>query len=139
MPTRPLPDLQDPDNGYFWQGTARGEINVKHCNDCGRDQWPPRLGCAYCGSANIAWSLRSTFGTVFSWTVIHRSLTPGFTTPYTVLLVELIDTPGVRMVGNLVNASSDALYAGMSVEAVFTPSEDGTVQLICWQPATRQG
>ena len=139
MPTRPLPDLQDPDNGFFWQGTARGEINVKHCNDCGRDQWPPRLGCAYCGSANIAWSLRSTFGTVFSWTVIHRSLTPGFATPYTVLLVELIDTPGVRMVGNLVNASSDALYAGMAVEAVFTPSEHGTVQLICWQPATRQG
>ncbi len=139
MPTRPLPDLQDPDNGFFWQGTARGEINVKHCNDCGRDQWPPRLGCAYCGSANIAWSLRSTFGTVFSWTVIHRSLTPGFATPYTVLLVELIDTPGVRMVGNLVNASAETLHAGMAVEAVFTPSEDGTVQLICWQPATRQG
>jgi uncharacterized OB-fold protein len=83
--------------------------------------------------------LRSTFGTVFSWTVIHRSLTPGFATPYTVLLVELIDTPGVRMVGNLVNASAETLHAGMAGEAVFTPSEDGTVHLICWQPARTQG
>lgn len=137
MQTRPLPDLQDPDNGYFWQGTARGEINVKHCNDCGRDQWPPRLGCPYCGSSNIAWSPRSTSGTVFSWTVIHRTLTQGFGTPYTVLLVELCDAPGVRMIGNFVNARPDALHAGMAVEAVFTPSEDGSVQLICWQPAGR--
>ena len=77
-------------------------------------------------------------GTVFSWTVIHRSLTQGFATPYTVLLVELIDAPGVRMVGNLVNESSEALHAGMAVEAVFTPSEDGGVQLVCWQPARRK-
>lgn len=45
--------------------------------------------------------------------------------------------PGVRMIGNLVNARPDALHAGMAVEAVFTPSEDGSVQLICWQPASR--
>ena len=43
-------------------------------------------------------------GEMFSWTVVHRSQTPGFETetPYAVVLVELDDAKGVRMVGNLV-------------------------------------
>jgi uncharacterized OB-fold protein len=73
---------------------------------------------------------------VFSWTVVHRSQTPGFETetPYAVVLVELGDAPGVRMIGNLVNCAPDKLKAGLVVEAVFTPSADASVTLVNWQP-----
>ena len=77
---------------------------------------------------------------VFSWTVIHRSQTPGFEadTPYAVVLVELDEAKGVRMIGNLVSCPPDRLAAGLAVEAVFTPAADGAVTLVNWQPTGRQ-
>ena len=56
-------------------------------------------------------------------------------TPYAVVLVELGDAPGVRMISNLVNCALDRLKAGLVVEAVFTPSADTSVKLVNWQPA----
>jgi uncharacterized OB-fold protein len=84
----------------------------------------------------VHWVGVSPHGEVFSWTVIHRSQTPGFETetPYAVVLVELNDAEGVRMIGNLVNCPLDRLKAGLPVEAVFTPSPDGSVTLVNWQP-----
>jgi uncharacterized protein len=133
---KPLPDRQDIDNGQFWSGTDKGELKVKRCGDCSRHHWPPRLGCPYCGSGKLEWVAVGTKGEVFSWTVVHRSQTPGFETetPYAVVLVELGDAPGVRMIGNLVNCAPDKLKAGLVVEAVFTPSADGSVTLVNWQP-----
>jgi uncharacterized OB-fold protein len=51
-----------------------------------------------------------------------------------VVLVALDDAPGVRMVGNLVGAAADALKDGLKMEAVFTPSADGSVKLVNWRP-----
>ena len=75
-------------------------------------------------------------GKVFSWTVVHRSQTPGFEneTPYAVVLVELDEAKGVRMVGNLVEGASAGPTAGLAVEAEFTPSADGSVKLVNWKP-----
>lgn len=104
---KPVPNRQDLDNGEFWNGTDQGELRVKRCGDCSRHHWPPRLGCPYCGSGKLAWVAVRPRGEVFSWTVVHRSQTPGFETetPYAVVLVELADAKGVRMIGNLVNCT----------------------------------
>ena len=103
-------------------------------------QWPPRLGCPYCGSGDAAMGTRPR-GKLFSWTIVHRSQTPGFEaeTPYAVVLVPLDDAKGVRMVGNLVACPLDRLRAGLAVEAVFTRAPDGTVTLVNWQPAENAG
>ena len=141
MPTqtpKPLPDRSDPDTGFFWERTERGELHVKQCADCTRHHWPPRLGCPYCGSAAVTWVKVKPQGRIYSWTVIHRSRTPGFehSTPYAVVLVELTEAAGVRMVGNVVDLPLDRLAAGLAVEAAFTPSEDPTITLVCWRPAS---
>ena len=88
-------------------------------------------------ASSHGWRSRPS-GEVFSWTVVHRSQTPGFETemPYAVVLVELEDAKGVRMVGNLVNCTPDKLKAGLAMEAVFTPSADGSVKLVNWQPVS---
>jgi hypothetical protein len=39
------------------------------------------------------------------------------------------------MIGNLVNCTPDQLKAGLAMEAAFTPSADGSVKLVNWQPA----
>ena len=134
---KPLPDRTDPDNGPFWDGTDAGKLMVKKCNACGKHHCPPRVGCPHCGSGDLDWTEAAPRGTIFSWTVVHRAQTPGFgdEVPYAVLLVELDGLPGCRMIGNLANAGLDAIAAGLPVEAVFTPSEDGSVTLVNWQPA----
>lgn len=133
---KPLPDRDDPDNGAFWNATDAGRLAVKRCADCGRPHWPPRLGCPHCGSANVDWADAPTRGSVFSWTIVHRSQTPGFgdDVPYAVLLVALEGMEGVRMIGNLVDADIGVVEAGLPVEAVFAPSPDGSVTLVNWRP-----
>jgi uncharacterized OB-fold protein len=133
---KPLPDRDDPDHGFFWQGTDRDQLHVKQCADCSRFHWPPRLGCPHCGSAQVDWCQVGTAGKLFSWTVVHRSLTPGFgaATPYAVVLVELDEAPGVRMIGNLVHGTPGELAADLPMQAVFVPAEDGSVKLVHWRP-----
>jgi len=133
---KPLPDRTDIDNGEFWAGTDRGELLVKQCSACSRHHWPPRLGCPYCGAGDLKWVAVDPRGSVFSWTVVHRSQTAGFDadTPYAVVLVELDAAKGVRMIGNLVGAPPDKLKGGLAVEAVFTPAPDGSVKLVNWRP-----
>ena len=134
---KPLPDRQDIDNGPFWSATEIGKLHVKRCAACSRFHWPPRLGCPHCGAGDLEWTAVGPRGEIFSWTVVHRSQTPGFETdvPYVVVLVALNDAKGVRMVGNLTSCGTDAIKAGMPVEAVFTPSPDGSVTLVNWRPA----
>ena len=132
---KPLPEREDIDTGRSG-APPQGELEVRRCSACTRFHWPPRLGCPYCGSGDLQWTGVAPTGRTFSWTVVHRSQTPGFEAemPYAVVLVALTDAKSVRMVGNLVNCRADAIEAGMAVEAVFTPSADGCVKLVNWQP-----
>jgi hypothetical protein len=136
---KPSPDRQDIDNATFWNGTDQGELQVKRCGACSRYHWPPRLGCPYCGSPDVKWTATRPEGEIFSWTIVHRSQTPGFDTdvPYAVVLVELKEANGVRMVGNLVDCPLERIKAGLAVEAVFTPSADGAAKLVNWRPVAR--
>ena len=130
-----MPDRQDIDNGQFWNGTEAGNLQAKQCGACSHYHWPPRLVVLIAAQATSnGWAVPK--GEMFSWTVVHRSQTPGFEpdVPYAVVLVELKDAKGVRMVGNLVNCNLDEIKPGLAVEAVFTPSADGSVTLVNWRP-----
>jgi uncharacterized OB-fold protein len=73
-------------------------------------------------------------GTVYSWTVIHRSGHPYWRdrTPYAVLMVEL-DVPGApRLVGSLVGTKPEALRGGEIVEVVFENVEPSST-LVQWK------
>ena len=120
---KPLPDRQDLDNGQFWNGTDQGELQVKRCGDCGAASLAAAAGLPLLRLRQARWVASRPRGEVFSWTVVHRSQTPGFEaeTPYAVVLVELDDAKGVRMVGNLVNCaptSSKPVLRGGGVHAV---------------------
>ncbi len=70
---------------------ARGELRFQRCNACGRWRHPPRHLCAACGSEKWSWEPARGRGVLFSWTVTHQALHPGFADamPYAVLVVEL--------------------------------------------------
>jgi uncharacterized OB-fold protein len=95
--------IPDPDglNADFYRHLARGQIHFQRCAGCSAVHHPPRYRCASCGSADYRWVASTGRGRVFSWTVTHRPVDPGWANeiPYATLIVEMDE--GVRVVGAL--------------------------------------
>ena len=94
----------------------------------------PRESCPACGSFEWTWERSSGKGRVFSWTVVHRALHPGFTEdlPYAVVIIELDE--GVRLVSHVVELAPDALQLDLPVEVVFddvTPESRCRNSVLC--------
>src|SRR5205814_10438837 len=98
-----LPDPDDDDASPFWQGTARGELLVQSCADCGQRRIPRRPMCPACRSVRHAWGPLSGRGTIWSFVVVHPPLLPAYQelAPYNVITVALEEDPTLRLVGNL--------------------------------------
>lgn len=129
---RPVPVIDDRDTGGFFEAAARHELVVRACTSCGQALHLPRAYCASCASWTGEWRVVAPRGTVYSWTVAAHAVHPAFPAPYTIVLVELDDEPGVRLVGYL--PGTPPLAAGQAMEAWFETLDDGTV-LPQWRPA----
>lgn len=66
-----------------------------------------------------------------SWTVAEHQVHPAFPVPYTFVLVELDDAPGVRLAGYL--PGRPALRAAMPMRAQFQ-AEHNSATLVNWVP-----
>ena len=115
---KPLPRSEDL-NGEFYQFCKQHELRFQRCKDCGAWRHMPRESCAACGSFNWSWERASGKGHVFSWTVMHRALHPGFTpdVPYATVVIELAE--GVRIVSHVLDLDPGQLRVGLPVEVVF--------------------
>jgi len=98
-----LPDLDDDDAAPFWAGTARGELLVQTCADCGQRRIPPRPMCFACRSLRHTWVAVCGRGRIWSFVVVHPPLLPayGALAPYNVVTVSLDEDARLRLVGNL--------------------------------------
>ena len=116
--TKPLPRLT-PDNRAFWEGCREHKIMLPWCRHCDRSHWPPGPVCPYCFGDDLAWQQASGRGTVSSWVVVHKAWLPAFAAdiPYNAVQVELEE--GVRLTGNVIGVSNEALHVGLPVEVVF--------------------
>ena len=132
IPELPLPVVDDPDTAGFFAAALAGHVAVRHCLDCATDLHAPRAHCAGCGGWNTAWRpLRGT-GRLYSWTVVERQLLPAFPVPYTIVLVEPDDAPGVRLVGHVPGRLDDPT-PGQAMHATFDDVRDGVV-VPQWRP-----
>jgi uncharacterized OB-fold protein len=118
---RPRPSITQ-DNGFFFEGAARGELLVRQCSNCGRYQTPPLPMCPECNS--LAWTPRqmSGKGTVYTYTVTHHPQFTGFVTPFVVALVELEEGP--RIVSNVIDVDPGEVSIGLPVEVAFVAVDD---------------
>lgn len=110
--TMPLPEMAGGVEAPFWDALRRGRLVVQHCAACDRWMFPTRVRCAGCG-ARPEWRPVSGRGRVWSFTRVHPPVLPAFApfTPYPVLLVELEEQPGLRMVGNLLEGAGGRIDA----------------------------
>jgi uncharacterized OB-fold protein len=128
---RLLPVDDDLDTGGFFEAARRHELAVRTCNGCEAVLHMPRAHCDRCGSWEGRWQPVAGTGTAYSWTVATHQVHPSFPVPYTVVLVELDDRPGVRMVGHL--PGEPALEVGTPMEVWFETVGDDVV-LPQWRP-----
>lgn len=133
---KPAP-LEEAFEKPYWDGARAGELLVQRCEPHHHLIHPPMLNApAWCGAPTLEWvSLGSEIrGTVYSWTVVHRSFTPGFTAeaPYIVALCEVSGAPGVRIMGNLLGAHPDEVSMEMPVKMVW--EKRGKSSIPQWQP-----
>ena len=102
LPPKPVADR---DTQPFWDAVAERRLIVTRCSSCGSWIWQPRPLCPRCHVADPAWVEVSGAARVVSWTALHPPVLTVWAdaTPFVVLLVELDDAPGVRMIGQLVD------------------------------------
>lgn len=118
----PIPHL---DTKEFWEGCKRHELLIQKCRECGSYRFPPRPMCHECNSTNAEWVKVSGKGNVYSWIVVrdspYRPAHPDFAKirPYIVVLVELPDAGGVRLISNLVDCNPEGIKIDMPVKVVF--------------------
>jgi uncharacterized OB-fold protein len=119
MSDRPLP-LPDPDSAFFWEATARRQLEILRCQTCKTWVHYPKPSCWNCGGAVLKPEKVSGRGIVYSYTVTHQDV-PGYEAPFAVVIVELEEQAGLRMVSNVVDVPPDDVRIGMPVEVTFQP------------------
>ncbi len=107
----------------FWEGAATGELRYIRCSECGAADFPAAPHCRYCLSDALSWEVSAGLGTVYSYTVVWRPVTPAYVTPYAPAIVELDE--GYSLMTNLVGLDSDDLAVGMRVQVEFDAIGEG--------------
>ena len=119
------------EDAQFWEAIAQGQFTVQRCTDCDVALFPPGPTCWHCGGAHLVWETLpvDARGTVYSWTRCYKSYMHfAALVPYTIVIGELTDRPGIRIVGRLIEESSrpvaigDALRLRCTLDALGQPS-----------------
>ncbi len=116
--TKPVP-IPTIETQPYWQGCNEGRLLIQHCKPCGRFQFYPRLVCTQCAAIALDWVDASGRGTVRSFTVIRRAVSPAFEAdvPYVVALIQLDEGP--TMMANLIACDPEVVVIGLKVAVTF--------------------
>ncbi|HVZ06290.1 Zn-ribbon domain-containing OB-fold protein [Rhodopila sp.] len=130
---KPIPVPDDMSRPFF-DGARDKRLMLQCCTGCGKWSFPVRERCPHCFAATLEWRQASGKGTLYTFTIMHQVMNPGFASsvPYNVAQVDLEE--GVRMVSNVIGCRNDALKIGMALEAVFEDAGD-SITLPKFRPA----
>ncbi len=111
---RPMP-VKTPTTAPFWDALAQHRIVIQ-AND-------------------LEWREISGMGTLYSYTVAHRPVSPHFADAVPQLLAIVEWDEGPRFSTEIVNADRDDLSVGMRVRPVFFDYPEHDVTMLRYEPA----
>lgn len=115
----------------YWDGLRLGELRLQRCASCRGWIWGPQPICPSCHTFDPGWESVEPSGVVYSWTRTWQQFAPGVTPPWTVVLVELPQAGGRRVLGVYPDSRDPAI--GERVHGEFEPaSGEGTWPLVRW-------
>ncbi len=129
----PNPDGRNAD---FYRLAASGRLHLQRCPSCQLYYHPPRYLCRECGSGELEFVPSEGRGRVFSWTVTHRPVDPGWADeiPYATVVVAMEE--GVRVVGAL-NGDPGVLELDLPVTVEIDPVSDEFARIV-FTPESRE-
>lgn len=121
---KPLPVLGDDLSRAYWGAAREGRLLVQRCRACGEHQFYPRRHCVHCFAPDPEWVEAKGTGRLHTFSVVHRTATPGFAeeVPYVFGIVELDEGP--RLTVNVVDTPLEELRCDLPVRVVFTRVTD---------------
>jgi uncharacterized OB-fold protein len=139
------PDLDrpavDPVYEPFYAAASSGQVVLPHCDQCGRWHWYPQSVCPHCHGERWTWQRVHGPARAFSWTTVHRAFAPQLRdkVPFTIVLVEFDDAPGVRLLTNLSGSDPSVLAIGQELSLVFGHPVDSMSMLPLVEPLEMAG
>jgi len=130
-----LPYVEDRETGEFFRAASEGRLVFRSCNSCSRAIHPPTEHCPNCGSWDTGWRESKGAGRIYSWSVVKHQIHPAFPVPYTLVVVELDDSPDVRLMGRIDGAVE--LTPGTRMHVKFEPIPGGG-SLPQWYPVKEE-
>jgi uncharacterized protein len=120
---------------FYWDAARRGELRILRCGSCGFYVHYPREDCPRCSSQSLAPQRVSGRGVVHSFTIAYHQAS-GIETPFALVLVELEEQKGLRVLANLLECPLPEVRIGLPVEATFV-DVGGGVTLPQFRPAAQ--
>ena len=101
----------------FWRAAAEHRLVLPRCTSCGTFRFPPSPFCFRCRAQGVEWVEQRGAGEIYSFTVIRHAVIPQVADalPVVAAVVELPDTGGCRLVGNVVDCDPSAVGIGLPV------------------------
>lgn len=118
----PAPIRGDAKSAPFFAAAAQGQLMIKQCAACATHLPPEATVCTTCGDPEPGWVRSRGVASLVTWTVVHRAPNAAYAglVPYVVGIVELAEGPWLYA-----RIDTTAPVAGMTLRAVFLPSEGG--------------
>jgi acetyl-CoA acetyltransferase/uncharacterized OB-fold protein len=107
-----LPEVT-PETEAFWTGGADGELRIYRCQDCRGWIHPPSRACWRCRSQAVGPETALGRGKVAAFTVNYHPWLPGFPPPYVIAVIELEESPDVRLTSNVIGCDVEEVHVGM--------------------------
>ncbi|MCK5890263.1 OB-fold domain-containing protein [Aeromicrobium sp.] len=114
----------------FEEASSRGRLVVRRCDACLHLQWPPRSACQSCLGGGFDWVEIGGRGHIYTWTEVHRSSLEDFagSVPYIVCIVEMDESPDLRMLGLLEGGTVPSIGVPVHGSAVSTGTAAPTIR-----------
>lgn len=122
---RPIPPATSELTQHWFAACREGRLLLQRCRCCERFQFYPRTICAHCHSAAPEWVEAAGLGSIASFTVVRRAISPACVAPYVIALVDLAEGP--RMMTRIVACQPEELRIGRAVRVRFEPWADDTL------------
>ena len=121
-----VPPEITPENAFFWDGMAAGQVLIEQCLACGTFMHPARGICSACQSRVLKHVPLTGPGTIEGFTVNWQRWAPSLDVPYGMADVSFPSYPGVRMLGRLRDVDLETVAVGLMVDVVVGEGPGGT-------------
>ena len=134
----PVPE-RDGLSAPYWEGLREGVLKIQRNRATGVWQWPPQWIAHDTQSFDVEWVETQPNGRIYSWTRVWHPVHPALRDagPYIVVVVELPQAGGVRLLGNLLGDPRQAVQIGAAVDGMFEHHLDAqpAYSLLQWRVA----